>query len=127
MGVSICLLSYQCRFWEFLSQTLFLLFRSPDHARFPDHPIFVTLCLYPLQPAPPPSPFSNFVANKSTYAKRRLGGPCVALGRRLGGPWVAQGPRNPNPNPSPNPNPKVPFAFLCGKDLLLADFRRCLG
>src|SRR5579871_101350 len=50
-----------------------------------------------------PRHFSTFIANKTTYSIRRLGGPWVALAWRLGGPWVALGWPLGDPNPIPIP------------------------
>jgi len=73
-------------------------FRSTDHARSPDHRIF-------LVPLPP---FFNFCCKQSTSAIRPLGLPCATLGWPLGGPRVAQGPPKPNPKPKQAEGRKLP-------------------
>jgi len=46
--------------------------------------------------ATPPGLFPTFVANKATFAIRRLGLPCVTPGWPLGHAWATQGPPKPN-------------------------------
>jgi hypothetical protein len=49
---------------------------------------------------PHPRLFPTFCCKQNTFAIRRLGLPCVALGWPLGHAWATQGPPNPKSNPS---------------------------